>query len=181
MSLNFKHVPIEGLVLIEPVVKKDGRGYFMEKYRRKDFAEAGIPDFVQDNYSFSNRGVIRALHYQLAPHAQGKLVSVVSGKAWDVAVDLRQSSATFGKWFGVELSEDNNLSFYIPPGFAHGFAAISTEVRFFYKCTSEYDPASERGIIWNDPALAIDWHVSNPILADRDLVWPRLDKAETFI
>lgn len=181
MFFNFKKLSIPDLLLIEPSVFKDGRGFFFEKYKQSDFGGQNIPNFVQDNYSFSRQGVIRGLHYQSPPHAQGKLVSVVKGRVWDVAVDIRKNSDFFGKWVGVELSEENNLSFYIPPGFAHGFAALSPEVGFFYKCTSEYNPSCERGIAWNDPFLAIDWKINNPTLCDRDKKLPLLKDAEINI
>ncbi len=180
MNFNFKKLTIPDLILIEPAAFKDNRGFFIERYKQSDFDSQNIPHFVQDNYSFSKQGVIRGFHYQLLPHAQGKLVSVVKGKAWDVAIDVRKKSAFFGKWVGVELSEENNLSFYIPPGFAHGFSALSPEVGFFYKCTSEYNPSCERGIVWNDPALGIDWKVTDPLICEKDKKLPLLKDAEVF-
>jgi len=180
MSFNFKKLSIPDLLIIEPSVFKDERGFFFEKYKQSDFDKQGMPHFVQDNFSVSKQGVVRGLHYQLPPYAQGKLISVVKGKVWDVAVDVRKNSAFFGKWVGVELSEENNLSFYIPPGFAHGFAALSPEVCFLYKCTEEYDHSSERGIVWNDPALAIDWKINDPIVCERDKKLPLLKDAEVF-
>ena len=166
MPFNFKKLSIPGLLLIEPAIFKDERGFFMEKYKQGDFDEQNIPHFVQDNYSYSN--------------AQGKLVSVIQGRVWDVAVDIRKGSDTFGKWAGVELSDKNNLSFYIPPGFAHGFATLSDEVRFFYKCTSEYNSSSEKGIRWNDPDLAIDWKIKDPQLCERDKKLPSLKDTDLF-
>ena len=180
MSFNFKQLAIPGLLLIEPKVFEDERGFFMEKYKQSDFDKYNIPAFVQDNYSYSKQGIIRGLHYQLNPHAQGKLVSVIRGKVWDIAVDMRKDSVCFGKWIGVELSGENNLSFYIPPGFAHGFSALSSEVYFLYKCTGEYDAACERGVAWNDPTLAIDWRVTDPQSCDRDKKWPLFHDAEYF-
>lgn len=180
MPFNFKKLSIPDLLLIEPAVFKDGRGFFMEKYKQSDFDKQGIPHFVQDNYSYSEKGVIRGLHYQLDPYSQGKLVSVIKGGVWDVAVDIRKKSPTFGKWVGVELSEENNQSFYIPPGFAHGFATLTSEVRFFYKCTKEYNPSCEKGLIWNDPDLAIDWKIRDPQLCERDKKLPSLKDAEVF-
>ena len=180
MAFNFKKLLIPDLLLIEPKVFTDERGFFMEKYRKSDFEKEDIPDFVQDNYSYSKLNVVRALHYQLHPHEQGKLVTVLKGKIWDVAVDIRKNSKYFGKWIGVELSDENNLSFYIPPGFAHGFAVLSQEAYFIYKCTSEYNSACERGIAWNDPTLSIDWKVTDPQLCDRDKELPKLSEAETF-
>ncbi|KKQ08440.1 MAG: dTDP-4-dehydrorhamnose 3,5-epimerase [Candidatus Zambryskibacteria bacterium RIFCSPLOWO2_01_FULL_39_39] len=180
MSFNFKKLEIPGLLLIETAVFKDGRGFFMEKYKKSDFEPEHIPDFVQDNYSYSKLGVVRGLHYQLPPYAQGKLVSVIKGEILDVAVDMRKNSPFFGKWVGVELSDENHLSFYIPPGFAHGFAVLSEEAHFFYKCTSEYNTDAEKGVRWNDPALNINWQVLNPQLCDRDRRLPKLNEAETF-
>lgn len=180
MSFNFKKLKIPGLLLIEQTVFNDDRGFFMEKYKKSDFFAQGIPDFVQDNYSYSKYGVLRGLHYQLPPYDQGKLVTVISGKIWDVAVDIRKNSTTFGQWFGVELSDENKLSFYIPPGFAHGFVVLSRDAHFLYKCTSEYNTASERGVRWDDPALKIDWPLSNPQVSDRDKALPKLAETETF-
>ena len=180
MSFNFKKLSIPDLLLIEPKVFIDERGFFMEKYKQSDFKEQGIPDFVQDNYSYSKFGVIRGLHYQLPPYAQGKLVNVVKGKVLDVAVDMRKDSIYFGKWVGVELSDENNFSFYIPPGFAHGFVVLSPEAHFFYKCTREYNINSERGVIFEDPFLGIDWKVENPQLCDRDRKLPKFSEAEKF-
>lgn len=180
MSFGFKKLSIPGLLVIESNVFKDERGFFMEKYKRSSFADEQIPDFVQDNYSYSKLNVIRGLHYQSSPHSQGKLVTVIKGKVWDVALDVRKDSAYFGKWVGVELSDENNLSFYVPPGFAHGFAVLSQEAHFIYKCTAEYNSGSEKGIIWNDPVLGIDWKVSDPQLCERDKKWPKLEEAEIF-
>ncbi len=176
MSFNFKELSIPGLLLIEPKIFSDQRGFFIEKYKKSDFDEQGIPGFVQNNYSFSKGGVVRALHFQAEPYQQGKLVSVIKGKIWDVALDLRVDSAYYGKWLGVELSDQNNLSFYIPAGFAHGFSALSDEVCFMYKCTNEYKGDRERGVLWNDPTLGIDWKVENPIVSDKDLKLPRFDQ-----
>ena len=158
MSFAFEPLAIPGLVLVKPRVFPDDRGFFLETYKRSEFAVAGIDaDFVQDNHSRSTRGVLRALHYQLPPFAQGKLVRVSEGRIWDVAVDLRSSSPTFKKWVGVELSDENHHMFWIPPGFAHGFVALSDTVHLLYKCTAEYDKPSERGIRWDDPELAVAW------------------------
>jgi len=180
MPFNFKKLNIPDLLLIEPKVFKDERGFFMEKYKKSDFDKYNIPPLVQDNHSYSQGGVIRGLHYQLNPYAQGKLVSVIGGKVWDIAVDIRKDSVYFGKWEGVELSEENNLSFYIPPGFAHGFVTLSRNAHLFYKCTNEYDLSSERGVRWNDPDLNIDWKVVDPILSEKDQGWPPLSKAQYF-
>ena len=148
---------IEGVCVIEPTVHGDDRGYFMETYNKKDMEEAGLNMvFVQDNQSCSTKGVLRGLHFQ-KKYPQGKLVRVVKGKVFDVAVDLRSESETYGKWFGVELSEENKKQFYIPEGFAHGFLVLSDIAEFCYKCTDFYHPGDEGGLAWNDPEIGIDW------------------------
>lgn len=148
---------IEGLFIIEPTVHGDNRGYFMETYNQKDFEEVGLTmKFVQDNQSLSKKGVLRGLHYQ-KKHPQGKLVHVIKGKVFDVAVDLRKESNTFGKWFGVELSEENKRQFYISEGFAHGYLVMSDIAEFCYKCTDFYHPGDEGGLAWNDPKIGIEW------------------------
>ena len=148
---------IEGLYVIEPTVFKDERGYFVETYNQNDMKEAGLDMvFVQDNQSMSTRGVIRGLHFQ-KQFPQGKLVRVVRGKVFDVAVDLRSDSKTYGKWFGVELSAENMKQFYIPEGFAHGFLVLSDEAEFCYKCTDFYHPGDEGGLAWNDPEIGVEW------------------------
>ena len=148
---------IEGLCIIEPKVHGDARGYFMETYNQKDMEEAGLNmQFVQDNQSCSTKGVLRGLHFQ-KEFPQGKLVRVVRGKVFDVAVDLRQNSSSYGKWFGVELSEENKKQFYIPEGFAHGFLVLTGIAEFCYKCTDFYHPGDESGLAWNDPAIGIQW------------------------
>ena len=148
---------IEGLYVIEPTVFKDERGYFVETYNQNDMKEAGLDMvFVQDNQSMSIRGVLRGLHFQ-KQFPQGKLVRVVRGKVFDVAVDLRSDSKTYGKWFGVELSAENMKQFYIPEGFAHGFLVLSDEAEFCYKCTDFYHPGDEGGLAWNDPEIGVDW------------------------
>jgi len=163
--------PIKGLLIIETKVFKDNRGFFIESYNLRDFASLGINvNFVQDNHSFSRKGVLRGLHFQFK-HPQGKLVRVISGKVFDVVVDLRPESSTFGKWFGVELSDVNGLQFYVPPGFAHGFISLEENTHFFYKCTDFYYPEDELGIVWNDPFLNIQWpigHVNEVIISDKD-------------
>ena len=156
---KFQFVPteIEGVLIIEPSVFGDARGYFMETYHQEEFAAAGIAGpFVQDNQSKSTKGVLRGLHFQ-KEHTQGKLVRVVSGEVFDVAVDCRPHSPTFGKWVGVILSAENKKQFYIPQGFAHGFLVLSDEAEFTYKCTDYYDPASEGGIKWDDPDIGVQW------------------------
>jgi len=163
--------PIKDLVIIETKIFKDERGFFIENYNLRDFINLGIGgNFVQDNYSMSRKGVLRGLHFQIR-HSQGKVVQVISGKVFDVAVDLRLNSPTFGKWYGVKLSDDNGLQFYIPPGFAHGFLAIEENTLFFYKCTDFYYPDDELGIIWNDKDIGIQWPLSQVeeiIISDKD-------------
>jgi dTDP-4-dehydrorhamnose 3,5-epimerase len=173
MPFSFEKPAIRGLLIIRPDRFEDNRGWFMESYKHSAFSKAGIPDtFVQDNYSLSTKGVVRGLHFQVPPYAQGKLVSVVRGKVWDVAVDLRVESATYRQWYGVELSEENQTLFYIPPGFAHGFCALADDTRFLYKCTAEYHAPSERGIKFDDPDIGISWPVQNMIVSERDAALP---------
>ena len=163
--------PISDLVIIKPRVFADARGFFFETYNEKSYNEAGIDThFCQDNQSKSSYGVIRGLHYQLNPHSQSKLVSVVQGAVWDVAVDLRAASPTYGQLYGVELTEENHLQFLIPQGFAHGFSVLSETAVFSYKCDNFYSPTLERGILYNDPALAVDWKISadKAIISDKD-------------
>ncbi len=161
--------------MIEPTVFYDERGYFVETYNQKDFEEAGLTMvFVQDNQSMSVKGVLRGLHYQ-KQYPQGKLVRVVKGAVFDVAVDLRAGSATYGKWYGVELSAENKKQFYIPEGFAHGFLVLSAE--FAYKCTDFYHPGDEGGLIWNDPAIGVKWPIEDGqqlIISEKDQKWGRL-------
>ena len=156
-QIKVTKAPIEGLYVIEPTVHGDSRGYFMETYNYNDMKEAGLDMvFVQDNQSKSTKGVLRGLHYQIN-HPQGKLVRVIKGRVFDVAVDIRKDSPTYSKWFGVELSEENKKQFYISPGFAHGFLVLSDEAEFCYKCTDFYHPNDEGGIMWNDSTIAIKW------------------------
>lgn len=173
----FTKTSIEGLAIIEPAVYGDERGYFMETYNYRDFAAAGFDmAFVQDNQSRSKKGVLRGLHYQ-KKNPQGKLVRVISGEVFDVAVDLRKGSVTFGKWFGVTLSEENKNQLYIPEGFAHGFLVLSETAEFVYKCTRFYDPEDEGGLLWNDPEIGIEWPEMKYItLNDRDKNNPLLKK-----
>lgn len=172
-----------GVMVIEPAVFGDSRGYFMESYNKSDLAEIGIVnDFIQDNESFSSYGVVRGLHYQAQPYTQAKLVRVISGRVLDVAVDIRKDSPDFGKIFTVELSGENHRQFYIPRGFAHGFAVLSETALFAYKCDNIYHPESDRGIAFNDPALKIDWQVPEDkmLLSAKDLKHPYLKDAELF-
>lgn len=157
-------------MVIHPTIFHDARGYFYEPYNRKTFAEIGIgEEFVQDNQSFSQKGVIRGLHFQNPPHAQAKLLRVLQGSIWDVAVDIRKSSPTYGKYFGVELSAENKTIFYVPKGFAHGFLTLEDNTLLLYKCSDFYNKPSEGALIWNDPDVAISWKINNPILSEKDL------------
>jgi dTDP-4-dehydrorhamnose 3,5-epimerase len=172
---------LPGVLLIEPQVFGDARGFFMESWNRKAFAEAGLDlDFVQDNHSRSAKGVLRGLHYQLnAP--QGKLVRVVSGAVFDVAVDLRRSSPHFGRWTGYELSAENQRMLWIPPGFAHGFLVLSASADFLYKTTAYYAPQWDRGVRWNDPDIGVVWPLDGePLLSAKDAVQPLLNDAEVY-
>ncbi|HTZ19331.1 MAG TPA: dTDP-4-dehydrorhamnose 3,5-epimerase [Opitutaceae bacterium] len=165
---------MQGLLIIEPDVFGDNRGYFMESWNRQRYREAGIAfDFVQDNFSLSRRGTLRGLHFQ-NPLAQGKLVSVLQGEVYDVGVDIRRGSPTFGRWFGMTLSAENKRQFFLPPGFAHGFLVLSEMALFHYKCTDIYSPRDEQGFRWNDPDVGIKWPVANPILSKRDAAAPYL-------
>ncbi|MCM8613996.1 dTDP-4-dehydrorhamnose 3,5-epimerase [Accumulibacter sp.] len=174
---------IPDVLLIEPEVFGDERGYFFESFNARSFARAtGLePSFVQDNHSRSARNVLRGLHYQLPPKAQGKLVLVVQGMVFDVAVDLRQHSPTFGRWVGHELSGENKRQLWIPPGFAHGFLVLSQSAEFLYKTTDYYSPEHERSLLWNDPDIAVDWPLDGPpILARKDAGAPPLAAADRF-
>ncbi|WP_445263732.1 dTDP-4-dehydrorhamnose 3,5-epimerase [Rhodohalobacter sp. 8-1] len=160
--------PIPGLLIIKPKVFEDERGFFMETWQKKLYKEIGIKDdFVQDNWSRSYKGVLRGLHFQ-KKHPQGKLVSVRSGKVFDVAVDIRNDSPTFGKWYGEELTDENHFQMFVPPGFAHGFCVLSETADFVYKCTDYYYPNYEDGIIWNDDSIGINWPLKNPIVSNKD-------------
>lgn len=175
---------IPDVMVVEPKVFGDARGFFYESFNQVAFnAATGTAfTFVQDNHSRSSQGVLRGLHYQLPPHAQGKLVRVVRGSVWDVAVDIRQGSPTFGQWVGQELTEDNHKQFWIPPGFAHGFVVLSESADFLYKTTNYYAPQSDRGIAWNDPDLDIAWPNLGMdfVLSDKDRQQPALRQAEVF-
>lgn len=175
--MNIVETKIQGLLIIEPAIFEDDRGWFMESFNQQKFEAAlldrnqPVPNFVQDNHSFSKKGVLRGLHYQISPHAQGKLVRVVQGRAWDVAVDIRKDSSTFGQWVGVELTEQNHKQFWIPAGFAHGFIALEDNTQFLYKTTDYYSKECERSIIWNDEQLAIEWPIQEDVglkLTDKD-------------
>lgn len=170
-KFNFIKTEIDGVTIIEPTLFGDNRGYFMETYNYNDFKDAELSmKFVQDNQSKSKKGVLRGLHFQ-KKNPQGKLVRVISGEVFDVAVDIRKGSKTFGKWVGVTLSAENNRQFYIPEGFAHGFLVLSESAEFVYKCTRFYDPTDEGGIMWNDPDIGINWPISEDLeilLSEKD-------------
>lgn len=178
-QIQVTHCEIEGLAIIQPTVHGDDRGYFMETYNQKDMQEAGLAmTFVQDNQSMSVKGVLRGLHYQIN-HPQGKLVRVILGQVFDVAVDLRKNSPTFGAWHGEILSAENKKQFYIPEGFAHGFYVLSDTAEFVYKCTDFYHPGDEGGLRWNDPAIGVNWPLLpgiTPILSEKDKNNPFLGK-----
>jgi dTDP-4-dehydrorhamnose 3,5-epimerase len=178
--MNIVKTDLPGLVIIEPKVFEDERGYFFESYHEGKLSQQGVQTtFIQDNQSKSSYGVIRGLHYQLDPHAQTKLVRVLEGKIYDVAVDVRKGSTTFGKWFGIELSAENKKQLYVPQGFAHGFSVLSETAVVFYKCDNLYHPASEGGILYNDPDLGIDWKVDleKAVLSPKDKALPLLKNA----
>jgi dTDP-4-dehydrorhamnose 3,5-epimerase len=172
--MNVPTCAIQGLLIIEPKVFGDARGFFLETWNRRRYGEAGLDvDFVQDNISFSRRGILRGLHFQ-NPKPQGKLLQVLQGEVFDVAVDIRRGSPTFGKWHGLALSSDNKLQFYIPAGFAHGFAVLSETALFQYKCTEFYSPKDEMAIRWDDPDIGIEWPLKQPLLSEKDAKAPRL-------
>ncbi len=178
MPFDFKETQIEGVVEITPRIFQDDRGFFAEVFKAGDFAPYGITA-RQVNHSKSVRGVLRGLHYQLKPKAQGKLVSVVEGEVFDVAVDIRKGSPTYGKWVGRTLTAEKKNMLYVPPGFAHGFCVTSDSAQVIYYCTEEYSPEHERGMMYNDPDLAIDWPVKEPELSARDMKHPSFREAET--
>lgn len=179
-NFKFEETGIEGMFLVEPTVFEDNRGYFMETFQENDFKEAGYDlKFVQDNQSKSTKGVLRGLHLQVN-HPQGKLVRVIKGKVFDVGVDLRADSPTYGKWFGAILSEDNKKQLYVPPKFAHGFLVLSDEAEFLYKCTEFYHGDDESGIKWDDPEINIEWPldgIDEIILSDKDKQWKSLSES----
>jgi len=174
--MNIIKTPLEGVLIIEPDVFEDSRGYFLETYQQKKYSALGIdPVFGQDNLSCSVRGTLRGLHYQLN-RPQAKLVQAVKGVVFDVAVDIRVGSPMFGKWTGVELSDVNRRQLFIPQGFAHGFSVLSETAYFIYKCSNFYDPEDEEGILWSDPEVGIDWRVKNPLLSSKDALYACLSK-----
>jgi dTDP-4-dehydrorhamnose 3,5-epimerase len=169
---------IPGLLIIKPQIFGDNRGFFMESYTKKDFIEMGISDeFVQDNHSKSRKGVLRGLHFQSC-HTQGKLIRVITGRVLDVAVDLRDGSHTFGKWYKIELTSENRLMFYVPKGFAHGFLTLEDNTEFLYKCTDYYAPEYDSGILWNDPDIGIDWRFADYGLTESDILLSEKDRRQ---
>lgn len=176
MPFEFTKTKIEDVILIEPKVFGDSRGFFMESYKKSDFVKAGITgEFMQDNHSKSTKGVLRGLHYQLNPKAQAKIVRCPHGKIFDVAVDIRKGSKTFGQWVGYELSEENKRMLYIPEGFAHGFVVLSDEAELLYKASNEFCQELDRGIRWNDPDINISWDFDfEPLISDKDANQPFL-------
>ncbi len=174
MAFRKIEAPIPGLYIFEPEVFGDERGYFKETYNRDSFSDIGFNEtFVQDNLSRSSRGVLRGLHFQAPPHAQGKLVTALEGSVLDVAVDIRRNSSHYGEHFSVELSATNHKLFWIPPGFAHGFLVLSETCLFHYKCTGVYRKEAEGGLLWNDPSLGIDWKIKEPVVSEKDSDNPR--------
>ena len=179
MPFIFEPTRLPDVICIETKLFPDDRGFFTESYKCSDFAKAGIPEtFVQDNFSFSIRGTLRGLHYQKDPAAQAKLVFVTKGDIYDVAVDIRKKSPTYGQWIGVSLSGDSGRMLYIPSGFAHGFCVLSAEAYVTYKVTAEYNPNLDRGIIWNDPDIKITWPMDHPLLSKKDSQWSQLRDAD---
>ena len=179
MPFQFRKLDILEIVLITPKAFSDERGFFMESYKESEFKANGINfGFWQDNHSKSSKNVLRGLHYQIEPHEQGKLVRVVTGRIFDVAVDTRKGSPTFGRWVSAELSEENKNMLWIPPGFAHGFLSLEDNTNVLYKTTKEYDKESERGIRWNDPQINIKWPVQDPLLSEKDAKHPLLRDAD---
>jgi len=179
MPFEFERLEIPDVILIKPKVFEDERGFFLETYKKTDFEAFGIKtEFIQDNHSKSVYGVLRGLHFQRSPYEQAKLVRCIKGKIFDVAVDIRKNSPTFGKYVSVILSEENKYELFIPRGFAHGFEVLSKEAEVIYKVDNVYMPEYEAGIVWNDPDLAINWPIKNPILSEKDKKWPRLKEVK---
>jgi len=179
MPFHFRRLEIPDVVLVLPKRFEDDRGFFAELYKGSDFSAAGVStEFVQCNHSHSTEGVLRGMHYQKDPKAQGKLVTAITGRVFDVAVDIRRGSPSYGDWLGVMLSSDNGRMLYIPPGFAHGFCVLSQEADVIYKTTEEYAPDLDRGIAWNDPQIGIRWPIADPILSPKDAQWPSLGEAD---
>ncbi len=178
--MEVKEIHIQGPLVLQPRIFFDERGYFFESYNKALFEKLGIDvTFLQDNQSLSQKGAVRGLHYQAAPFAQGKLVRVVQGAVYDVIVDVRRNSSTYGAHFGIELNAENFSMLWIPPGFAHGFSTLRDQTIFQYKCTNVYNKESEGGVLWNDPSLGIDWQVDAPIVSSKDLLLPRLAELDS--
>ncbi len=174
--MNVRETPLEGVLLVEPKIWGDPRGYFVELWQADRYGSHGVPrQFLQDNISFSRKGVLRGLHFQ-NPSAQGKLVFPLEGEIFDVVVDVRKRSPTFRKWFGVKLSSETKQQIWVPEGFAHGFVVLSEKALVVYKCTDTYNAKTEWGVAWNDPELGIDWPVTDPILSEKDRVYPKLSE-----
>jgi dTDP-4-dehydrorhamnose 3,5-epimerase len=174
--MQIQTTPIEGLLIIQPQVFEDPRGYFYESYNKQKFTEAGIDfEFIQDNQSLSQKGIIRGLHFQVPPFEQGKLVRVIQGAVNDVVVDIRKNSKTFGQHFLINLTAENRTMFFIPPGFAHGFETLEDDTIFLYKCTNVYNKESEGGLLWNDPFLNISWQNNDPLISDKDKILPTFE------
>jgi dTDP-4-dehydrorhamnose 3,5-epimerase len=179
MPFEFTRLALPDVILIKSKIFEDERGFFLESYKYSDFTTIGISDhFAQDNHSRSSKGIVRGLHFQKDPEAQGKLVSCVNGEIFDVAVDIRRGSPTYGRWVSEILSAENKHLLYVPEGFAHGFCVLSDIADVIYKCTREYSPENDRGILWNDTTINIPWPVSDPILSKKDKQYPSLDKAD---
>ncbi len=177
MPFTFEDLDLGGVTLVTPKIFDDSRGFFLETFKASDFYAAGIQEnFTQDNHSLSTKNVLRGIHFQNHPKPQGKLVRCIRGAIFDVAVDLRPTSTTFGKWLGVELSAENKQMLYIPPGFGHGFSTLSEEAEINYKCTAEYNFDLDGGVIWNDAELGIDWKIENPLISEKDEKLPTLHK-----
>jgi dTDP-4-dehydrorhamnose 3,5-epimerase len=182
MPFEFKKLDIPEVILVIPKIFGDSRGFFMETYKASEFKANGVEvDFVQDNHSRSTKDVIRGLHFQKAPKSQAKLIRCPKGRIFDVAVDLRPDSKTFGQWVGAELSEENQNMLYIPAGFAHGFSVLSDEAEVMYKASDEYAPELDAGILWNDKDVNINWQIENPIISDKDKVLPTLQEYKELI
>ena len=179
MPFRFQRLEIPDVILITPKIHSDPRGFFVETYKKSDFLENGIKEkFVQDNWSHSMKGTLRGLHFQKSPRAQAKLVIALKGEVFDVAVDIRKDSPTYGKWVGEILSEKKAQMLYIPAGFAHGFCVLSDEADFVYKVSQEYSTELDSGIFWNDPKIGIDWPIADPLLSEKDLALPLLKDAD---
>ncbi len=180
MPFSFQSSGVGGILIIQPQVFADERGFFLEAYKSSAFSPHGIPPFVQENHSSSRKGILRGMHFQIPPFSQGKLVRVVAGEILDVGVDLKKSSPTYGRSLSVRLSAEDKKMLYLPPWCAHGFQVLSETAEVIYNVTKEYNKEAERGVLWSDPALAIDWPEKEPTLVERDATFPRLSELQTF-